>query len=193
MEEIIKKIQHYLSNINNKKFINRLFLVLIFSVLLLILINGFTSKDEDKESTVINDKDSEYTNVVETEDYSILLENKLTEILEKFQGVDKVHVMVTLEDSSEKIPATDNTKSTETTDEIDSEGGERKIQREDEKTQLLNSSDDIVVLKEIQPNIKGVIVVVEEVEDSLILENIYEAVKTVLGISANKIQVFTNI
>lgn len=195
MEELIKKLKNYLNNMDNKKTINKLFIILIISVFLLILINGFTSKDnkinEDK-SLVIKDKDGEYTNIAEIEDYSVILEKKLTEILEKFHGVDKVHVMITLEDSSEKIPATDKTRLVETTEEIDSEGGERKIKREDEKTELLNLSDEIIVLKEVQPNVKGVIVVAEEIEDGIILENIYEAVKTVLGVSANKVQVFTN-
>lgn len=194
MEKLIEKLKTHLKNIDNKKAINKLFIILMISVLLLILLKGFTTENkEDKQadSLVIKDKNHEYTNIAEIEDYSILLEKRLKAILEKFQGVDKVHVMITLEDSSEKIPAVDKTKLVETTEETDSEGGERKVKREDEKTELLNLSDDIVVLKEIQPNVKGVIVIAEEIENGIIVEDIFEAVKTVLGVSANKVQVFT--
>lgn len=84
------------------------------------------------------------------------------------------------------------TKTIETTNEIDSEGGKRETIREDETTQIVNLSNDVVILKEVKPNIKGVIVVAEGAENPVILENIYEAVKTVLGISANKVQVFSS-
>ena len=100
--------------------------------------------------------------------------------------------MITLEDSLEKVPAMNQTKTIETTNEIDSEGGKRETIREDETTQIVNLSNDVVILKEVKPNIKGVIVIAEGAEKPVILENIYEAVKTVLGISANKVQVFSS-
>ncbi len=101
--------------------------------------------------------------------------------------------MITLEDSLEKVPAMNQTKTIETTNEIDSEGGKRETIREDETTQIVNLSNDVVILKEVKPNIKGVIVVAEGgAENPVILENIYEAVKTALGISANKVQVFSS-
>jgi stage III sporulation protein AG len=81
---------------------------------------------------------------------------------------------------------------TETTSETDSEGGKREITREDEVTQLINLSNDVIILKEINPNIKGVIVVAEGADNGVVLETIYEAVKTVLGVSANKVQVFSS-
>lgn len=191
MEDLINKIKHFIENMDNKKFINKLFIALILSVLLLVIINGITSSSKKDNTTVIKDRKDEYNNVVQS-DYSLVLENKLENILAKLKGVGEVHVMVTLEDSLEKIPASNKTKTVETTSETDSEGGEREIKREDETTQLLSLSNDVVILKELQPNIKGVIVVAEGAEDGTVLENIYEAVKTVLGISANRIQVFSS-
>jgi stage III sporulation protein AG len=102
--------------------------------------------------------------------------------------------MITLEDSVEKIPATNTTKSSEQTTETDSEGGKRDSIREDSSTQIVNHSSDgsIVVLKEVNPNIKGVIVVADGAEDPIILEILYEAVKTVLGVSGNKVNVYSS-
>lgn len=191
MEELINKIREYLEGMDNKKFINKLFITLILSVLLLVAINGITSSNKKNNPTVIKDRKDEYTNVVQS-DYSLILEEKLVNILQKLKGVGEVHVMITLEDSLEKIPATNKTKTTETTSEVDAEGGEREIKREDETMQLVNLSNDVVILKELQPNIKGVIVVAEGAENGTVLENIYEATKTVLGVSANRIQVFSS-
>lgn len=191
MEHLIKKIKDYMENIDNKKLINKLFIPLVFSVLILILINGFTSPNKKDKSPVIKDRKDEYNKVVQS-DYSKILEDKLVNILSKLKGVGEVHVMITLEDSLEKVPAINTTKTVETTNETDSGGGEREIKREDETRQLLNLSNEVVILKELQPNIKGVIVIAEGAEEGVVLENIYEAVKTVLGISTNRIQVFSS-
>lgn len=189
METLINKIKEYMSNMDNRKFINKLLIILTLTIFLLVLINGSISPKKDKGSKVINPDLKEYNSEVQL-DYSMFLEKRLTSILGELDGVGKVNVMITLDDSSEKVPAANTTKSTETTSESDSEGGTRKIIREDENIQLVNTSGDIVVLKEINPNIKGVIVVAEGAEDGEVLESIYEAVTTVLGVASNKVQVF---
>jgi len=119
-----------------------------------------------------------------------MLEKKLENILIRLKGVEKAHVMITLEDSIERIPASNTTTSIETTEEKDSQGGERKTKREEETSQLVNLSDDVVILREVKPNSKGVIVIAEGAENGEVLERIYEAVKTVLGIASNRIEVF---
>lgn len=191
MEELINNIKKYIQNGNNRKFINNLLLILIFTVALLMFLNSMINPNRKQSPLVIKEEKREYTDLVET-DYSLILEKKLEAILSKLKGVGEVHVMVTLEDSLEKIPATNKTKAIEATSETDSEGGKRQVTREDETAQLVNLSNEVIILKEIKPNIKGVIVVAEGAEDSLVLETIYEAVKTVLGITGNRIQVFSS-
>lgn len=191
MNDLINRIKKYLEDTNNRKTINNLFIILIVAIILLIFLNGMTSSKKKDDSSVIKEGKKEYTNVAES-DYSIILENKLSNILSKLKGVGEVHVMITLEDSQEKVPATNKNKMTETTSETDSEGGKREVTREDEVTQLINLSNDVIILKEINPNIKGVIVVAEGADNGVVLETIYEAVKTVLGVSANKVQVFSS-
>ncbi len=191
MEELINNIKKYIQNGNNRKFINNLLLILIFTVALLMFLNSVINPNRKQSPLVIKEEKREYTDLVET-DYSLILEKKLEVILSKLKGVGEVHVMVTLEDSLEKIPATNKTKVIEATSETDSEGGKREVTREDETAQLVNLSNEVIILKEIKPNIKGVIVVAEGAEDSFVLETIYEAVKTVLGITGNRIQVFSS-
>ncbi|MDR7870009.1 MAG: sporulation stage III protein AG [Tissierellaceae bacterium] len=189
MEDLIKKIKKHLENLDNKKFIGNIFIILVLSVVLLVMLNGYTSNDKNKDTTVIKEKSNEYNNLVK-DDYESYIEDKLSEILSKLKGVGSVDVMVTLEDSVEKIPASNVTTTREITNELDAQGGTREVSREDETIQVVNTSNDVVVLKEVKPSIKGVIVVAEGAEDVVVLETLYEAVKTVLGVTGNKVQIF---
>ncbi len=189
MEDFMMKFKKYLDNLDNKKFIIKIFIILVLSVILLIMLNSYTSVDKIDSTTVIKEGSNEYNNLVK-DDYESYIEDKLSEILSKLKGVGKVDVMITLEDSIEKIPASNVTTTKEITNELDSQGGTREISREDETIQVVSTSNDVVVLKEVKPGIKGVIVVAEGAENSLVLEMLYEAVKTVLGISGNKVQIF---
>lgn len=188
MEPLVKKLKEQLEKINNKKFIHNLFIFLIILIIFLIGINilfGNRDKEVTDEERPI-DQETDY-------DYSSDLESRLIRILEKFKDVGAVDVMITFEDSIEKIPASNTTKTVESTKETDSEGGIREINREDTNTQIVNSqSGSPTTMKEINPTIKGVIVVAEGAEDPLVLEKLYEAVKTVLGINGNRVQIYSS-
>lgn len=187
MEQLIKKLKEKLEKMNSKEFINNLFIFLIILIIFLIGVNIlFGNKDRVQlvEELPISE-DGAY-------DYSSGLETRLKIILEKFKDVGEVDVMITFEDSVEKIPASNITRTTESTKETDSEGGVREINREDTNTQIVNSQGgSVITMKEINPTIKGVIVVAEGAEDPLVLEILYEAVKTVLGINGNRVQVYS--
>lgn len=193
MKEILNKIKEYLEKNNNKKFINNLFIILLVSVIFLIVTNNFLRpKEEGIENPKENTK--EVYKYESEEDYSSYLEKKLTNILTKLNGVGKVSVMVTLENSIEKVAASNTTKTTEETIENDSEGGTREIHREDITTQVMTRGSDgsLLVVKEIKPTVQGVIVVAEGADDPVLKEMLYEAVKTVLGIKGNKVQVYSS-
>ena len=189
MDDFMNKIKKHLDNLDNKKFMVNIFIILLVSVVLLVMLNVYTSEDKNNGGPVLKETSNEYTNLVK-DDYESYIEDKLSEILSKLRGVGKVDVMVTLEDSTEKIPASNITTTREVSNELDSQGGTREVSREDETIQVVNTSNDVVVLKEIKPSIKGVIVVAEGAENAVIMETLYEAVKTVLGGAGNKEQIF---
>ena len=192
MEKYIAKIKKYLEKINNKKFMFNLFIILIIGIILLIVANIFLEQKKDTEKAL------ESENIINNPmindlDYGSLLEKKLEEILSQLKGVGKVKAMITLEDTVEKIPAFNTTKNSETTNEIDSQGGTREIVREDMTIQVVTGNEGSpIVLKEIRPTVKGVIVIAEGAEDLEIKEMLYEAVKTVLGIASNKVEVYSS-
>lgn len=192
MEKLIEKIKKYLKEVNNKKFMSNLFIILIIGIILLIVANIIF---DQKKNTNVNLDTKQLTNTtVDVEsDYGSILEKKLEAILGQLKGVSKVNVMITLEDTVEKIPAFNTTQNNETTNEIDSQGGTREIVREDMTIQVVTGNEgSLIVLKEIRPTVKGVIVIAEGAEDLEVKEMLYEAVKTVLGIPGNKVEVYSS-
>lgn len=177
---------------NNKKLINNLFIILIVGIIILIVANIIIEekKVNNNNSSLVETSD----NLVKIDlDYESILETKLEDILSYMVGVKKVKVMITLEDTLEKVPAFNTTQNNETTNEIDSQGGTRETIRENMTIQVATGKEgSLTVLKEIKPTIKGVIVIAEGADNLEVKEMLYEAVKTVLGISGNKVEVYSS-
>lgn len=193
MKEILEKIKKHLEEMNNKKFINNLFIILLISIMILIASNVFLDSNKENEEYVIDEQPKEYNYNTEN-DYSDYLEKKLVNILSKLNGVGKVNVMITLEDSVEKVTAANSTTTTEKSVENDSEGGTREVVREDLIVQVVTKGNDdsLMIVKEVQPTVQGVIVVADGANDPEVRETLYDAVKTVLGVKANKVQVYSS-
>ena len=177
---------------DNNKLIYNLIIILIIGIIILIMTNIFITNINKTDS---NSQSTDFLVDVSDEDldYGILLEKKLEDTLSKLKGVGEVKVMITLEDTVEKIPAFNTTKNNETSNEIDSQGGTREVIREDMTIQVVTGSEgSLIVLKEIKPTVKGVIVIAEGAQELETKEILYEAVKTVLGISGNKVEIYSS-
>jgi len=192
VEKIIDKIKKYIEELSNKKLLNNLLIILIIGIIILIIANIITG---EKKNMDIDSKSEETgkSSIDSSLDYDSILEKKLENILIQMKGVRKVRVMITLEDTLEKVPAFNTTQNNETTSEIDSQGGTREVLREDMTTQVVTGDGgSLTVLKEIKPTVKGVIVIAEGAEDLEVKERLYEAVKTVLGIPGNRVEVYSS-
>jgi len=191
VEKIINKIIEYFKHMNNKDIMRNLFVVLIIGIILFILADIFINNSNTRNITT--DSESKVENInYNYSDYSTLLESKLENVLSQLKGVGKVKVMITLEDTTEIIPAFNTTKNNENTKEIDSQGGTREIVREDMTMQMVtNEEGEPIVLKEIKPTIKGVIVIADGAENLEVKEMLYEAVKTVLGIPGKRVEIYS--
>lgn len=192
VDNLIIKIKKYLEKVNNKKLMNNLFIILIIGIILLIVANIIMGekKDIDINPGSVETLDDPINGNL---DYESILEGKLENILSQMAGVNKVKVMITLEDTLEKIPAFNTTQNNETTNEIDSQGGTRETIREDMTIQVATGSEgSFTVLKEIKPTVKGVIVIAEGAGNLEVKEMLYQAVKTVLGIPGSKVEVYSS-
>lgn len=194
MKKLDIDIKKFLDRLGNKKFVYNLLIVLVIGIILLISSSFFLSKDKDSVESLNTGVDYNFTNTFMSDmEYSSFLEAKLEEILMELKGVGQVKVMMTLDDTMEKIPAFNTIRNNETTSETDSQGGTREITREDVDIQVVTSGDGgLMVLKERKPTVRGVIVIAEGADDLEIKEMVYEAVKTVLGVSGNRVEVYSS-
>jgi len=190
VEKIINRIKEYLKNNNNGEFVRNILVLLIIGVMVFILADIMGS-GRNKEANIIKSvNDESYNNM--PNDYTTVLERKLEDILSRLKGVGEVKVMITLEETEEVVPAFNTTKNNETTKETDSQGGTREIIREDMTIQVVTGDEGSpIVLKEIKPTIRGVIVIAEGADDLSVKEILYEAVKTALGIPGNRVEVYS--
>ena len=126
------------------------------------------------------------------DDFAKDIERDLAEILNRINDVGKVSVMITYKSGKEIITDKDNTINDKTTDERDTEGGVRIINElsTSDKTVMVNGqggNSTPVIIKEINPEIKGVIVVAGGAKDPKIKQKLSEAVQTVLDIPAYRV------
>ena len=122
--------------------------------------------------------------------YEIYLSRKLEEIIAQIDGAGKVDAWVTLKSSSEKVLYEERDIDTTSLEEADSVGGTRnETANSTDKTVIKDSGGNPYVVKTMQPQVEGVLVVAEGAGDSTIKKNISEAVEVLFGIDAHRIKV----
>ena len=98
--------------------------------------------------------------------------------------------MITFESSEEIQPAYNSNSTTETTEEKDSQGGERVVTTESEnKTMITSSSNSPIILKTTEAKVKGVLVVSSGASDMKVKETLYNAVQTALQVEGHQVQI----
>jgi len=119
------------------------------------------------------------------------LEKKLTQNLQQMAGVGKVQVSVTLASSLRSDYATNGSVTKKTTKESDNNGGVRESTEITESNQLVmpNGAAQPVIVMEQRPNVAGVLIIAEGASDPNVRENIHNAVRTLLDIPSDKINV----
>ncbi len=121
------------------------------------------------------------------------LESRLEGILGNIRGAGKVRVMITYDTSSRLVPAMSTDVQSGTTENT-STGGQSVSETRTESSRPATISGsggtETIVLTEIEPTVRGVIVIAEGAADVSVRVKLSNAVMTVLGISADRIEVF---
>lgn len=125
--------------------------------------------------------------------YEDVVEGKLAHILSQVKGAGSVDVNITWENSSTQEHAKNLTKESKTIQEKDTSGGVRSTTEIKESSQILvgkeNGVDRPVIVREIKPMVKGVLVIAEGAYDSNVKASLTKAVEAGLGIPSYKITV----
>ncbi|MBZ4666429.1 stage III sporulation protein AG [Mahella sp.] len=190
--DIFSKTKEYYSRIKNIKNIEIWLTILIMAIVISLAVSEFSKPPAD--AGLPDDAENDMPSSTANSDDGEALEAELADILSKVDGVGSVSVMITFESEAEKVPATDVQRSTKTTEEKDNQGGDRTIIEEtnDSKHVILNQqgASQPMIIKELAPKIRGVIVVAEGAEDVSVQADVSHAVQTVLDVPAHKVTVF---
>ena len=168
--------------LNNKN--GKIILLSILLIFIIFLYYRFSSLNKSS-STSLNYSNSYYTSSLE---YAKEIENKLVSVLSNISGAGKTTVMVTLSSSleiiyAESVDEKNNSTISETTSTSSTNTSQNTII-------VKNNGENMpLIVKEILPNIKGVVVVCEGAKDVSIKLKIVQAVKALLDIPSNNIQV----
>lgn len=127
------------------------------------------------------------------EHYERQLESRLKEILEKIVGVGQVDAMVTIESTEETVVYRDMHESEQETNERDVNGAQRHITSvtRDGKIALYTVSGENrpIVLRLINPEVRGVLIVANGAENATVKKMLMEAVQRGLNISPARISI----
>ena len=160
---------------NNKKL--ALMVIAGFMIIALIFISelnfntDFSGKNEIKKEML-------------TEEYCAYLEQKVTEIIECIDGAGKTKVMITLSETTEYIYAT-NDKDTRKNNDASNDSATQNDYVIIEK----DNNDTGLLIKTIEPKVRGVAIVCEGGNKSMVQNQIYSAISAVLNISTSRISI----
>lgn len=169
-----KKLQNLIETIGMKK------LLLLFALgigLILLSIPSGEKKETAKTETATESEDS-------TDAYVKKQEKRLVKALQHVAGVGKVKVMITVKASKESVVNKDSPYE-------ESTGEKEKTVKEGEETVLVEEDGEKVpyVIKEVEPEVEGVVVVAQGGGNDVVNQNIVEAVSVLFHISSYKVKV----
>lgn len=172
-------------------------LVAVGIFLLVLSVPGLFDMDSGSKSTQTGVQSTVRvgdTNLSSNDAYVQSQEQKLEQLLKKVDGVGEVEVMLTLKSSKEQVALKDTNNSQISNSETDSSGGSR-ISSDTNKTeetvmsQAGSGESSPYVVKEIEPQVEGVLVIARGGDDAKVISEINSAVQVLFGVPAHKIKV----
>ena len=174
--------------VSKLKQIKHIEIYLIVLLVAVVLFVWFLDFDGNKSKTEVK----EISNTVDL--YAAELETKLEKTLSQIDGAGKVSVMITLDGSSQLILAYETEQKSNTTDNTTANGTTTKTNNTTQQSTPIiinaNGQSSPLVLSEIMPAVKGVVVVCEGANNIRVKLNILEAVEALLGVTSSQIEIF---
>lgn len=183
---------------DSKKSIEKLIMIAIVLIITLIAVNYILKDDKKKKMSDssnledISSGDYKGTNLggVNGNDSLNNLEERLSDILSKINGVGEVKVLLSYSETNKVNPIYNEDKQTSTTEETDTEGGKRTISSVNNKKEVVYSNNSIVTESISSPQIQGAVIIAKGASNTRVKSDIIQAVAAATGLSTYKIQVF---
>lgn len=174
----------------------QLVVLLLFGVLLVVIALPTTTgtMGADKKDADISGTQGAAGTDTATLTYEEQLEKRLSAILSQVAGAGRVEVMVTLESRGERIVEKDTPESRKSVEETDSSGGSRTTDEQEWGEETVYYEDGSggkspYVVKELEPNIEGVLVLAEGGDSAVVKQELLEAVQALFPIEAHKVKI----
>lgn len=172
----------------NKDWFGTAFPILLgVGVIFLILSNTHISK---KEANIQTTQLHEQMQQVSTVTYEEQLSRQLEEALCHMVGVGKVRVLLTLDDGGEVSVLQDHDDTRTEQEETNSSGESRKLLENRQQTETVrDAQDQPYVLRQNVPTIRGVLILAEGAESSVVKQELLRAVQALLGVPADQVHI----
>lgn len=161
----------------------KIILIIGFAGILLIFLSTFFKGGTQKPAA--------QQTVDSTEEYIAAMESKLSKILASINGVGSVKVMITLENSGENIYAVEQKNNTDKSEDSTAADSRRVTQKDsnEEKITVIDGKNgkEAVVRTQIEPKVKGVVVVCSGGDQQIVQQRVTGAVTTVLDVQSSKV------
>lgn len=156
--------------------------------MVLIVLSYMLSDDAKKSKSKTASAEASQQTLISSDEYVKKLEEKLGKIVSGITGSENVTVMVTLQSGAEYIYANDLKSNTEET-----ASGQNTTARRDaaEENYILIDTPEggqaALLITELAPTVKGVVVVCDGGDDAKVKEKISAAVTTALDITSKRV------
>jgi stage III sporulation protein AG len=160
--------------------------------MLLILLSEFLPRSDASDKKTSSAPPGVQTAAQTDVDYTQKMEARLREIVASISGVGQSKIMVTLENSEENVYAQEEKKDVNRTQDTQSGGTTRTQERDNTEQKYLvmqdkNGQEQPLVKTQLEPKVKGVVIVCEGADDLYVQEQVINAVKTAFDIPSSRI------
>lgn len=170
---IYKQVIDYFKKIN----LDKKTLIIIIVGFILIVILFISELDFSVEEAVTE-------NAISDEEYCVYLESKIKTFIEKIDGAGKTEVIITLSETTEYIYATDDKDVRKNNNNSDDSTKEKDY------VIIENNNNDVgLLIKTIEPKVRGVAVSCEGGDNIKVQEQIYSTIEALLNINTSNISI----
>lgn len=203
--DLIDKIKSFLQKFFGDKAFDKkwkyMITIALIGVLLILISNVLQPNKEDalqvtEDLDVASNTEEENTaesfvdDVAEMENH---YEKTLISMLNGINGVSEVEIMVNIDSTDVQVYEKDLIVGTQTTEELDKNGGERQVEDETKETKVVfvrKGDQEVPVLVQTKkPEVRGVFIIAKGAGNATIKKWIVESVSKVLDVPTYKISV----
>ncbi|NLJ67064.1 MAG: stage III sporulation protein AG [Clostridiales bacterium] len=187
-------LKEYIAKLKEVKKTEWIMIILVLSIIISIYASTLNKSSNTNQDDTLPESQSGLHWIKNDDNIESREEQRLKEILSTIKGAGRVEVMITYVSSKEIVTAMNTVESTTTTEEEDNNGGTRLINQNDRNSQPSTFNDaegsKPIILKEVEPEIRGVIIISEGANDIRVKMELMKAVQVALGIKPNQVEVF---